>query len=246
MLFWIIIFSLLGSVGSILLVSIFFLLSDKTQATFVPYLISYATGILLTAAMIGLIPEALEQSSPSVVFPAALFGIVLFFIIEKTVIWRHCHNKTCEVHEVAGPMITIGDAFHNAIDGVVIAASFLASFPLGVIASISMVAHEIPQEIGDFAILVQSGYPRKKALQLNILSSLSTIPTAILAFFTLEFLQGIIPIVMAIAGASFLYIALSDLTPQLHKKLGSGDSIRQLVLVFLGIATIFVLGSLLH
>ena len=143
-------------------------------------------------------------------------------------------------------MITIGDTFHNAIDGVVIAASFLASFPLGVIASISMVAHEIPQEIGDFAILVQSGYPRKKALQLNILSSLSTIPTAILAFFTLEFLQGIIPIVMAIAGASFLYIALSDLTPQLHKKLGSGDSIRQLVLVFLGIATIFVLGSLLH
>jgi zinc and cadmium transporter len=237
---WIILFSLLGSVGAIVTSACFLLLQEKIQKILIPCLVSYATGTLLTAALLGLAPHALEYSSAHSVLSTVLVGIILFFLLEKLVIWRHCHDVECDVHRAAGPMILIGDVFHNAIDGVVIAASFLSSIPVGIVAATSVIAHEVPQEVGDFAILINGGYSKRKALSLNILSSLSTVPAAILAYYALDIMRTAIPYVMAISVASFLYIALTDLYPELHRKIGFWSAIRQFIMMLAGIATIIL------
>jgi len=145
LLLWIILFSFLSSVGVIILIAAFLFIQEKVQKILIPCLISYATGTLLAAALLGLIPEALESvSSLKMILLTVLGGIILFFILEKIVILRHCHELACDRHKIAGYMIIIGDAFHNAIDGIVIAASFLSSIPLGVAASISVIMHEVP------------------------------------------------------------------------------------------------------
>ncbi|MFX0209596.1 MAG: ZIP family metal transporter [Candidatus Hodarchaeota archaeon] len=241
-LLWIIFFSFLSSVGAIIAASAFLLIPEKTQKILIPCLIAYATGTLLAAALLGLIPHALTHLVPSRTLSTILCGIILFFMLEKLVIWRHCHNNECEVHGTVGPMILIGDAFHNAVDGVVIAASFLTSIYVGIAASFSIIAHEIAQEVGDFAIILHSGYSKRKALSLNILSSLSTFLTAILAYYALEQIHTAIPYVMAIAAASFLYIALVDLSPELHRKVdvGATYAIRQFILLIIGVGTILL------
>ena len=241
LLLWIILFSLLGSVGAIITATAFLLIKGKMQKVLIPCLIAYATGTLLAAALLGLTPHALKHTSPLPILSTVLVGIILFFLLEKLVIWRHCHDLECEVHGVAGPMILIGDVFHNAIDGVVIAATFLSSIPVGIAAAISVIAHEIPQEVGDFAILLHGGYSKRKALSLNILSSLSTVPAAILAYYTLDIMRTAVPYVMAISVASFLYIALTDLYPELHRKVGFWPAIRQFLMILAGIGTIILL-----
>lgn len=237
---WITLFSLLGSVGAIIIAAAFLLLREKIQRVLVPCLISYATGTLLTAALLGLIPHALKNISPHSILSTVLVGIVIFFLLEKLVVWRHCHDVECPVHGASGPMVLIGDAFHNATDGLVIAASFLSSIPIGITAGISVIAHEIPQEVGDFAILLHGGYSKRKALSLNILSSLSTVPAAILAYYALDIMRAAIPHVMAISAASFLYIALTDLYPELHRKVGFRYAIRQFLMMLAGIGTIIL------
>ncbi len=234
---WIVLFSLLGSVGAIITATAFLLLREGAQKILVPCLISYATGTLLTAALLGLMPSAIETASPIVVLSTVLVGIIVFFLLEKLVIWRHCHDVECSVHGVAGPMILIGDAFHNATDGLVIAASFLSSIPIELAAGISIIAHEIPQEVGDFAILLHGGYSKRKALLLNVLSSLSTIPVAILAYYALEIVAVAIPYVMAFSASSFLYIALTDLYPELHSKPGFKSAMLQFLLMLAGVGT---------
>ena len=238
---WITFFSLLGSVGAIVTAAAFLLLREKIQKVLIPCLVSYATGTLLAAALLGLIPHALKNTAHLPILSTVLAGIVIFFILEKLVIWRHCHDVECDMHGVAGPMILIGDAFHNATDGLVIAASFLSSLPIGLAAGISIIAHEIPQEVGDFAILLHGGYPKRKALLLNLLSSLSTLPAAILAYYTLEIVRSAIPYVMAFSAASFLYIALTDLYPQLHQKREFGSAIQQFLMILAGIGTMILL-----
>ena len=240
LLLWIIFFSLLGSVGSIFLAGIFLAISEKKQKILIPYLISYATGTLITSAFLGLIPHALKHTSEVIVLSSVLVGIILFFLLEKLLIWRHCHDPVCEVHSTSALMILIGDAFHNITDGVVIAASFLTSFPIGITVAISVIAHEIPQEVGDFGILLHSGYSKRKAILSNILSSLSTIPGAILAYYTLSNIQSIIPYTMAISAASFIYIALADLTPELHRQAEIGLAIKEFVLMLAGACTIYL------
>jgi len=191
-----------------------------------------------------MIATAIRKASPDLVLSVVLGGIVLFFLLEKLVIWRHCHHKDCEVHgAAAAPILLVGDAFHNFIDGIVIAASFLISFPIGVVASISVIAHEIPQEVGDFAILLDSGYSKKKAFLLNLLSSSFTIPAAIIGYFLLESISALIPFFLAISASSFIYIALSDLTPGLHNRTSLGASIRQVLLLLAGIGTILLILS---
>lgn len=237
---WIILFSILGSIGAIVTAAAFLLFRKKIQDVLIPCLIAYATGTLLAAALLGLIPHALEHVSPLPVLSTLLVGIILFFILEKLVIWRHCHNVDCDVHSAAGSMILIGDAFHNLVDGVIIAAAFLISIPVGVVAGLSVIAHEIPQEVGDFGILLHSGYSKKKALLLNILSGLTTLPAAVLAYFALETVHVIIPYVMAISAASFLYISLADLSPELHRKVGISHAIRQFLFMLAGVGTIIL------
>ena len=241
LLLWIISFSLLGSVGAIVTAAAFLLLREERQVTLIPYLVSYSTGTLLTAALLGLIPHAIEHTSTFLVLSTVLIGIILFFLLEKLLIWRHCHDSECKVHRVSGTMLLVGDAFHNFTDGIIIAAGFLSSVPIGIVTSLSVIAHEIPQEVGDFGILLHSGYPKKKALLMNTLSSLSTIPGCIVAYYALGTIHTAIPYTMALSAASFLYISLADLTPELHHEIGLGSTIRQLLLMLFGVATIIIL-----
>ncbi|MCP4762638.1 MAG: ZIP family metal transporter [archaeon] len=241
---WIILFSILGSVGAICAASVFLLFSEKTQKSLISMLITFATGTLLTTAFLGLLPEAIESVGDAhLILPFVLAGILFFFFLEKLIIWRNCQDNECEVHsvETAGSMVLIGDAFHNFTDGIVIAAAFLTNFSVGLVASLSILAHEIPQETGDFGILLHSGFSKRKAFMYNILSSCFTIPAAIIGYFLLDTIHVLVPYMLAISAASFLYISLSDLAPELHQKIGLKYYIRQLILILAGVTIMSLL-----
>ena len=237
---WIIVFSVLGSVGAIAGAALMLLFPEGTRRTLLPCLLSYATGTLLGAAFLGMIPNGLQQATPIAISGTVLVGIVIFFVLEKVIIWRHCHDMECEVHRSTGPLILIGDAFHNFVDGFVIAAAFLTSVPLGIAASLAVIAHEVPQEVGDFAILLESGYSRTRALLLNTLSSLATLPGAVIAYFFLGETREAVPFILALSAASFIYIAVADLVPSLHRQIGLKPALIQLVLMLAGIGTIAI------
>ena len=232
-------FSILGSVGAIVTAAIFTLLSKRAQKLSINILIAYATGTLLSASLLGLIPEAIESSggeTHSIMF-VVLGGILFFFFLEKIIIWRNCQNEDCEVHGVAGPIVLVGDAFHNFVDGLVIAAAFLTNFYVGIAAGLSILMHEIPQETGDFGILLHGGFSKKKAFIYNLISSSTTIPAAIMGYFILDLVSEMIPFLLAFSAASFIYIALSDLSPELHTQTNIKYGIRQLLLVIAGVLT---------
>ncbi|HQU31023.1 MAG: ZIP family metal transporter [Planctomycetia bacterium] len=237
---WIIIFSLLGSVGSVSGAALILVFPEGVRRILSPCLVSYAAGTLLGAAFLGMIPHALEYSQPRSILSLVLAGIIIFFLLEKLVIWRHCHVEGCEVHNSAGPLILVGDAFHNFVDGAVITAAFLTSFPLGVATALAVIAHEIPQEIGDFVILLESGYSRHKAFFYNILSSITTLPGAVIAYFFLKSMEAVVPYILAFSAASFIYIATADLIPKLNQKIGIQASIRQFILLLAGVGTIIL------
>jgi len=168
--FWIALgLSLLGGLGGLLIASGVLLIHDSLRARLIPWLVSYAVGALLGISMMGLLPESLNDLPAVQVFGTLLGGIMLFFVLEKLVLWRHCHTHDCEVHESTVASVMIGDTFHNFVDGAVIGAAVLTSIPLGVSTAIAVAAHEIPQEIGNFAILLHAGYSRERALLLNVL-----------------------------------------------------------------------------
>lgn len=236
---WILGFSVVGSLGGVAAAASVLLLPGRMRKRLVPALISYATGTLLAAAFLGMLPEALEQGGAThLVLAAALSGLVLFFVLEKVVRWRHCHDEDCAEHQRAGPLILIGDAMHNFVDGVVIGGAFLASVPLGVTTALAVLAHEIPQEVGDFAILLDSGFSRAKAMAWNALSSAATLVGAGLAWAALHQAQHVVPYLLAVAAGGFLYIAAADLIPTLHRHTAWRASLAQVLLMAAGIATI--------
>lgn len=232
--------SLLGGLGGLLVASGVLLFTDSVRARVVPWLVSYAVGALLGVSLLAILPEALESLPPTQVFATLLAGILLFFVLEKLVLWRHCHTHDCEVHESAAGLVIIGDAVHNFVDGAVIAAAVMTSVPLGVSTAIAVAAHEIPQEVGDFAILLHAGYPRRKALMINVLSAAAGAAGAALALVAFEILPRILPYALPLAAASFLYVAMADLIPGLHRGRTDGSSLRQVLLVAAGIATILI------
>ena len=239
-----ILFSILGSIGAISAAAVFTILNEDKQKKLVPALLSFAIGVLLTSALLGLIPEALhevEHEQENLIMFVVIGGIIIFFFLEKIIIWRKCQDNTCETHghEAAGPIVLLGDAIHNFTDGIMIAAAFLTSITTGFSVGIAVLLHEIPQETGDFGILLHSGYSRKRAYIYNTLSSSPTIVSAIIGFYILESIDFLIPYMLALSAASFLYIALSDLTPELHKKTGLRHTISQLSLIILGIITMY-------
>jgi len=236
----ILVFSFLGSVGGLLVSALFLLFPAGIRQRLVPNLISYATGTLLGAAFLGMIPAGLERVIPFHFSVALLLGILLFFLLEKLVLWRHSHDDEGSSGSASAPLILVGDAFHNLVDGFVIASAFLISIPLGISVSLAVIAHEIPQEVGDFAILLEGGYQPRKALLLNGLSSLTTVPGAILAYLWLDQVSTMVPYILALSAASFIYIALSDLMPVLSKHVGLGAAVRQMSLIMAGIGTIAV------
>jgi len=256
LLLWIIVFSLIGGVLSVLLAAIFLLLPENVRAVSVPKLVSFAIGSLLGAAFLALLPHALEAGNgidPHNIFITVLLGVLLFFLLEKMVIWRHCHSDSCEAHThtehhhtSAANLILVGDAMHNLMDGILIAAAFMTDFDLGVVTSLAVIAHEIPQEVGDFAILLHGGFSRSRALFFNILSSVSTLVGAVAAYFLLAQMEHITPYILALAAASFIYIAVADLIPGLHKKVDVSSTVQQIVLILAGVLVIFVAHSNLH
>lgn len=237
-LLWIIGFSLLGSVGAIALAGVYLTFPGQVRRSLIPYLISYATGALLGAAFLGLLRHALEHAPAGSILLTVLAGILFFFLLEKIVIWRHCHSVNCERHAVAGPLLLVGDSLHNFVDGIAIAAAFIASTPVGVATALAIFAHELPQEVGDFAVLIESGYSRRQALIYNIISGLSTLPGALLAYFFLIEMQELTPYVMAFSAASFIYIAIADLIPGLHQRTEVKQATSQVLLILAGIGTI--------
>ncbi|MDH3354152.1 MAG: ZIP family metal transporter [Chromatiales bacterium] len=249
----IILFTLLGGVLSVLLASFFLVIPSHWRKVSMPHMVSFATGALLGTAFLALLPHALTEATvdPHKVFMAVLAGLLVFFFMEKLVIWRHCHSSHCDTHTDyegghTGTMVLIGDGLHNFVDGVLIAAAFLTDEHLGVITAVAVAAHEIPQEIGDFAVLLHSGFSRSKALLFNVLASLTTVVGGVLAYYALSDVLSILPYVLAVAASSFIYIAVADLIPGLHKETRLSATATQIFLIVAGIVVIYIAHSNLH
>lgn len=254
---WIILFSLIGGVVSAVAAAVFLLFPDRHRQAMLPHFVSFAIGALLGAAFLALIPHSLSQGT-GVEFHelglTLLLGILGFFLMEKLVLWRHCHEHACEAHTLtdeqhshaAGTLVLIGDATHNIVDGVLIAAAFMTDFHLGVITTLAVAAHEIPQEVGDFAILLNSGFTRSKAFLFNVLASITTVVGAVIAYFSLSQAQAFVPYILAIAASSFIYIAVADLIPGLHKRIEFRETLRQILLIVAGIVVIYFAHATLH
>ena len=257
LLVWIIIFCLLGGLLSVLAAALFLVLREPLRNHILPHLVSFATGALLGAAFLGLLPHALASvnSSDTHVIPmAVLLGLLGFFVLEKLVLWRHCHADHCEVHapdqrsrdHSTGAMILIGDSLHNFLDGILIAAAFLTDIHLGVVTSVAVAAHEIPQEVGDFAVLLHSGFSRSRAFLYNVLTSLTTVIGGVLSYFALQSMQAALPYILAVAASSFIFIAVADLIPTLHQRVEGKAALQQVVLIAAGILLIYYAHSTLH
>ena len=250
---WIVFASLLGGVLSVICAAIVAL---NARTAWIPMLISYAIGALLGAVFLEILPHAFhEASSVESMAATVLVGILLFFVMEKLVLWRHCHGDECEAHAAqshaqnqnhghdhgrSGMMIMVGDTFHNFVDGILIAAAFLVDIQLGLVTALAIIAHEIPQEVGDFVILLHSGYSKQQALLFNLLSSLATVVGGLLAYFFLQTVQNWIPSILGLAAASMIYVAVADLIPGLHKRTELRATVQQVVLIGLGVGSIWL------
>jgi zinc and cadmium transporter len=236
--------SLLGSCGGLLVASSLLLFNDALRTRLVPWLVSYAVGALLGVALLALLPDALKELDARAVLGTLLAGILAFFILEKLVLLRHCHTDECHVHSATAPLVIMDDAFHNFLDGAIVCAAVLTSVPLGVNTAIAVAAHEIPQEVGDVAILLAAGYSRTGALVLNVVSGVAGLGGALVTYLAVGVLPGLRPYVLAFSSASLLYIAMSDLIPDLHRGQLDKNAVRQVALIAAGIATVLVFEQL--
>ena len=285
---WIILTSLIGGALSVVGAG---LVAFKARSSAVPMLISYAIGAMLGAVFLEILPEAINATvknggSVQATTTTVLFGILLFFGLEKLVIWRHCHGDHCEVHAIhieencpemhpdsdaksvtkykavsvkqpsislhshshshshdydggrSGMMVMIGDTFHNFVDGILIASAFMVDIKVGIVTSAAIIAHEIPQEVGDFLILLHSGYSKKQAFLFNLVSSFATVVGGTIAYFALQHVQTWAPTILGFAASSMLYVAVADLIPSLHKRTELRATVSQLSLIACGVGSI--------
>lgn len=233
--------SVVGSIGGLLVASLLLLVRGSIRQRLVPVLISYAVGTLLGVALLALIPEALSTVDAPAVLGTLLAGILGFFMLEKLVIWRHCHTNDCDVHDASAPLILIGGAVHNFADGCIIGAAVLSSVPLGISTALAVAAHQVPQEVGDFAILLGAGYSRRQALVANALAATTGIAGAVVIYLAAGWIPRALPFILAFAAGNFLYVAMSDLIPGLHRGAMELGAVRQVVLIAAGLATVMVL-----
>ena len=240
--------------GSLLSLTLAYLFSKLKMVNYADYFVSFAVGTLLGAAFLEIIPHAYELSRDlHQISLIVLVGILVFFILEKLLVWRHCHGSHCENHSPVvnhdvkkGSILIIGDCFHNFIDGILIASAFIVDINLGLITALAIIVHEIPQEISNFSILINSGYSLSRTLLMNVITGFAMIIGAILAYFVLNDLEFLIPIILAFAASSMIYVAISDLIPSLHKKVEIKQTFQQTFSIFLGVLIIYFLHSLIH
>lgn len=206
------------AVSLISLIGIFTLLiKDNFAQKSLFCLVGFSAGALIGGAFLHILPEALEKTKSTPVFYYLILGIVLFFLMERYFYWRHCHEDICDIHAFTY-LNLIGDGFHNFIDGMIIAASFTLSIKLGIVTTLAIILHEIPQELGDFAVLVYGGFTKQKALIYNFLTALIAMLGALAGYFITDFTQGFSNFILPLTAGGFIYIATSDLIPQLHKE----------------------------
>jgi len=234
--------SVVGSVGGLLVAAILLVFHQDVRTRVVPWLVSYAVGTLLGAALLNLVPEALASLKPAAALGTLLAGILTFFVLEKLVLWRHCHDDAdCHVHHTTATLIVVGDAVHTFVDGMVIAAATLTSIPLGITTALAIIAHEIPQEAGDFAVLLSAGYSRTRAFMKNMTSAVGGLGGAVAMLLSGSQAPRVVPYVLAFAAGNFMYVAMADLIPSLHKGHLDSSGIRQFLLIGLGVLTIAAL-----
>jgi zinc and cadmium transporter len=278
---WIILFTAVGGIASAAFAGLFLLLPEQTGLRMLPHFVSFATGALIGAALLGLLPEAMESVGPGGAHSigiALVAGLGVFFIIEKLVLWRHAHSHEHEdpvadpddahAHDrprpsgfdahghshshghnhshdgASGVLVLIGDSIHNALDGILIAAAFLTSVPLGLVTTLAVAAHEIPHRVGDFALLLHAGMSRQRAMFLNMATGLASVLGGIVAYFGLNKAQQALPYALALAAAGFLYIAVAGLIPGLHRRADPRTSLAQVLLMGIGVGVIAVAESL--
>lgn len=245
-----------AAVSIVALVGIIFIkFNEEKTKRITHFLISFAAGTLLGAGFLSILPEAIEHATEhgaelKPIFFAVIIGFLVFFIFEKTLVWYHCHdnNGYCELHRSqSAPLILFGDAIHNFIDGIVIGLAFLVDSSLGIVTTIAVAVHEIPQEIGDFSILLHSNYSKGRALLFNFLVATTTIFGAVFAYFVagLIALDTLIPLALGFVAGGFIYIAGVDLIPEIHKDSRLGHSIAAIALFLFGIFIIYLTGVLL-
>lgn len=255
---WIVLATLVSGVLSVLAAGVFLAFPARAREGALPHLVSFATGALLGAALLALIPHAVLGAGSERVHEvgiALIAGIALFFVLEKFLLWRHCHDDHCDEHTVvdhahhghaheharrkaSGALVLVGDALHNVLDGVLIAAAFLTDVHLGLVTAVAIMAHEIPQEVGNFAVLLHSGVARSRALLLNLLTSFTAVIGGVVGYFALGAALAALPFALAVAAASLLYVAVADLIPGLHRRVDARSSIAQVILIGLGVAVI--------
>jgi len=233
--------------GSVLVVSvvslvgvIFLGLRDQLLAKLLMGLVGFASGSLIGGAFLHLVPHSLETVSSATVFQFTILGILLFFVLEKFLYWRHCHQADCDVHTFAY-MNLVGDGVHNFLDGVVIAAAYLTTIPLGITTTLAVLFHEIPQEIGDFGVLVYGGLSRGRALLYNLFSALTAVAGAVSMILLGSWIANVVPLIIPLAAGGFIYIAGTDLMPELHKRFTLKDSLMQTAAIVLGVLLMWIL-----
>jgi len=246
LLIYILLFTFLGSIGS--LIGGILLLSNKQIAGKIShYLYSFAAGVLLGTAFFDLLPEAQAEAGEINIFFWTLVGILSFFLLVRFIHWFHHHDDHPKHEpEATVPLIIVGDAVHNFIDGVVIAASFMASIPLGILTTIAVAVHEIPQEIGDFAILLRKGIARKRVILINIFSALAAFAGAILMYFLGDSIEGSLPIFLSLTAGFFIYIASSDLIPEIHKQDNQRVAFFESMLLIVGALSVLLVASVIE
>lgn len=229
-----IVVSLLSFIGIITLS-----LKEKKLNKILLFLIGLSAGTLMGGAFLHLLPEAVEGNPRLDVFILVLVGFITFFIIEKVLHWRHCHKGECEVHTFTY-MNLIGDSIHNFIDGLIIAASFITSIPLGITTTIAISTHEIPQEIGDFGVLIYGGFSKKKALLLNFLIALTAVLGGLIGYLISSLIEDMVLYILPFAAGGFIYIAATDLIPEIKKELNMKKYMATLLVFILGILIMWI------
>ncbi|OGX14810.1 MAG: hypothetical protein A2166_05860 [Omnitrophica WOR_2 bacterium RBG_13_41_10] len=228
------------TVSLISLIGIFtFIFKEKLLSIILFILIGFSAGALIAGAFLHLIPEALENSSNNFVFTFVIMGFVFFFIMERYFHWRHCHEGVCDIHAFTY-LNLIGDSIHNFTDGLVIGVSFLINVKFGIITSLVIILHEIPQELGDFGVLVYGGFTKLKALYFNFITALTCVLGTIIGYLVSENIKGFSVFLMPLAAGGFIYIAACDLVPELHKQPGLKKSISSLLAFLCGIGFILL------